>query len=584
MAYADAVCDGQFPWFAYGPVKLGLPPRWDFDFVSGKSWPKTRSENLQVVRHDGSDVKVPWELSRMQFLPVLGKAWRLSGDQRYRAAGKDLLSDWIEKNPSGAGVNWTIAMEAALRAMSICFFLELALPWGADDAPWLRQVTSNLWKHLLFIEAHNEFSHLSRSNHYLSNVVGLLCLSSYLDGPQMKARRRLYANLVGREMFHQVYEDGGDFEASFGYHLLVLQMFTSAFLLMKAQGTGPTEEFSERLKRMYKYVAALADPQGRLAHVGDCDDGRVELLTDDLETMMALENRYSLRVADQLGIGEALFDMPGGSPADDAVCYANVDRVTSVGNDTVAENVRVFRNSGVAVVKSSDAEAVFLAIPNGMAGKGSHTHNDKLSVLLNLGNHHLFVDSGCAGYTRNASLRNRFRATAAHNTIQIDDEEQNRFSKSPGGLFSISDDAQLSPITMENLDGEVVLSASHDGYHRLGIIHKRIMRWNGQRQLTLDDELTGYGKHTFAARFHLPSHCQIAIRQDCGELVSCSIHGPSRVTMTFRAASELSLSSDTAQTSSAFGSISESGVIVVSGTFIPPFTLYSAISWEDLPT
>jgi hypothetical protein len=576
---AQAVCEGKFPWFAYGSVELGFPPRWNFDFVSGKDWPSAASELIPVVRHDGSDVKVPWELSRMQYLPILGKAWRLRGDSRYRAAGKALLSDWIEKNPPGVGVNWTIAMEAALRAMSICFFLELGSPWGEEDA-WLKRATTSLWKHLLFIEAHNEFSHLSRSNHYLSNIVGLLCLACYLDGPEMPARRKLYAGLIEREVFHQVYDDGGDYEASFGYHLLVLQMFTSSFLLIKTQGLEPSIEFSERLQRMYLYLHGVADRCGRVAHVGDCDDGRVELLTNDLEAMHeAPENPYSLQVRDQLGIGEALLEAAVGGTHDDSGWYAGLGATT--GRTSAIDSVQLYHNSGVAVARSGDAQATFLAIPNGIAGRGSHTHNDKLSILLTIGDEPLLIDSGCAGYTRDAGLRNRFRATAAHNTIQVDGEEQNRFSSSAERLFTISDDAQVRPIAADNHDGEVVFSASHDGYHRLGIIHKRIMRWNGKRSLLLEDQLTGSGQHTFAARFHLPHQWQIEVQQDCGEMVGCSIHGPRKAKMSFRAACEMRLSYSLAQPSTAFGSVSQGIVVVVSGTFIAPFALHSTISWDN---
>jgi len=34
----------------------------------------------------------------MQFLPVLGKAWLLTGNVRYRAISRNLLSDWISEN------------------------------------------------------------------------------------------------------------------------------------------------------------------------------------------------------------------------------------------------------------------------------------------------------------------------------------------------------------------------------------------------------------------------------------------------------------------------------------------------------
>ncbi len=123
IGFASEVCEGRFPFLGYGTVTLGDPPRWNVDFVSGQEWPQSLANRRGYVRHDGSDVKVPWELSRLQFLPILGKAYVLTGDLKYRETGKRLLSNWMEHNPVDVGVNWTVAIEAALRAMSICFFL-----------------------------------------------------------------------------------------------------------------------------------------------------------------------------------------------------------------------------------------------------------------------------------------------------------------------------------------------------------------------------------------------------------------------------------------------------------------------------
>jgi len=83
-------------------------------------------------------------------------------------------------------------MEAALRAMSICFLLNLLSPLRPEEQPWLATVTRSLAQHLCYIEANIEFSHLLTSNHYLSDIVGLYSLSMFLDGDGMAARRRKY--------------------------------------------------------------------------------------------------------------------------------------------------------------------------------------------------------------------------------------------------------------------------------------------------------------------------------------------------------------------------------------------------------
>src|SRR5713226_3787302 len=213
VAFANEIRAGRYPFLGYGTAELGTRPQWNLDFICGAEWPYVQRECRDCIRHDGSDVKVPYELSRLQFLPILGKAHVLTGDDSYRRTAKDLLSHWIESNPVPLGVNWTLAMEAALRAMSICFLLNLLSPLRREEEPWLATVTRSLAHHLLYIEANIEFSHLLTSNHYLSDIVGLYCLSTFLDGEDMTASRREYRQRIEAEMAKQVYEDGGDYEA-----------------------------------------------------------------------------------------------------------------------------------------------------------------------------------------------------------------------------------------------------------------------------------------------------------------------------------------------------------------------------------
>ncbi len=93
--------------------------------------------------------------------------------------------------------------------------------------------------------------------------------------------------------------------------------------------------------------------------------------------------------------------------------------------------------SGVAVARAREAVAVFCAMPNGIGGKGSHTHCDKLSVILRLGADEVFCDGGSRCYTRSAELRNLYRSTKAHNTLAIDEVDQNIISPGPSGSLSM---------------------------------------------------------------------------------------------------------------------------------------------------
>ena len=86
VSYADAILSGDYPLMGYGSPSLGAHPDWHRDWVSGNRWPLEPSRNLRIIRHDGSDVKAPWELSRLQFAPVVTKAHSLTGENKYRVA------------------------------------------------------------------------------------------------------------------------------------------------------------------------------------------------------------------------------------------------------------------------------------------------------------------------------------------------------------------------------------------------------------------------------------------------------------------------------------------------------------------
>lgn len=581
IAFADLVCNGNFPVLGRNTMHLGLPPRWNVDFVSGKDWAKSSSYLLRVVRHDGSDVKVPWELSRLQFLPVLGKAFVLTKEARYRRIAQSLLSAWIDDNPVLTGVNWTAPMDSALRAMSICFLLNLLAPFDRQQTEWLERVTESLWQHLVFVEAHLEFSHVKRSNHYLSNILGLYCLSVFLEGKGMNSRRERYARLLEKEIFHQVREDGGDYESSTGYHILVMQMFTSAVLLMRASGREVPPAVEERLARMYRLAAALTDYYGRVPHIGDCDDGRVELLSDDLKRFLCTQAcaRHSLTIPGLLGIGTAFLRRNFGGVRQDAEWYGlNTDSCTGM-YDTPRSRLSLFPFSGIAVAKKDACQAIFLAMPNGIYGKGSHTHNDKLSILVRLGSEELFCDAGTGVYTRDAEMRNRFRSTESHNAAMIDNAEQNSVPPGTTGIFVLGDEAQVGELKTSHDSETIAIEASHDGYKRLGVMHNRKLRLSSHK-LQIEDAFTGHGRHRVQLNFTLPATWQIEPPIEIGREIEVVIRGPRTANLVVSSECELHLQTCATQITRNYGELCEAVRVSFEAEIVAPARLLTELTWE----
>ena len=574
-SFADLICCGRFPFLGYETAKLGIPPQWNVDFVAGFEWEQRPARELvPIVRYNGSDVKVPWELSRLQFLPILAKAYLLTGKAHYRDVAKSLFSDWREKNPVGVGVNWTLAMESALRGMSLCFLLSLLQPLQPCEQQWADDLTQSIWQHLLFTEASIEFSHLIRGNHYLANVVGLYCMASFLEGPGMANRRKLYRRKIEQEILRQVYDDGGNYEASFSYHFLVLQLFTCSFLLMRADGYSPLPEFSGRLRAMFLYHEALAGESKCVPHVGDSDDGRTEIFASDLRQLVSLTHgeRDSLRVSSYLAIGSALFDLAEGyDNASDCAWFGLHPRQRSV----VPSRVQLFPKSGVAVARENGTEVVFCAIPNGIHGSGSHTHNDKLSLIAKIGGIELLSDGGTCWYTRDILVRNLYRSTKAHNTIAVDGEEQNEFCCDPRFEFSMSDQAHVSTIQVRETGDEITFCSSHSGYSRIGVIHRRMARIRS-RELSIEDTLEGTGEHEFEMFWNLPAPWRVLIERKNG----FEIAGPFQVDLRIQSNLETRCSQTERFISRTYGCALEKGVCLqVAGRGAFPCRIVTTIEW-----
>jgi heparinase II/III-like protein len=586
VTFADEIRAGQYPFLGYGTVELGIRPKWNFDFISGTEWPHVRCE---CIRHDGSDVKVPFELSRLQFLPILGKAHVLTGEDSYRQAAKGLLTHWIRSNPVPLGVNWTVAMEAALRAMSMCFLLNLLSPLRPDEQPWLATVARSLEQHLHYIEANIEFSHLFTSNHYLSDLVGLYCLSVFLEGEGMEARRREYRQRIEAEMAQQVYEDGGDYEASIGYQVLVTQLFTTALLLMRSERSAPpAAAFVGRLRMMFQFLNAVASASGQLPQVGDCDDGRTELLVDDLQQMIhcPVAERNSLRVSRLLGLGQRLFGVGAGA-GDDAAWYgltdtAGIPYFQPKIDPGSASPVKVLPKSGIGILQHGSAELLYFAIPNGIFGKGSHTHNDKLSFVLRVDGQEVLSDSGTGCYTRDVATRNRFRSTAAHNTLLIDRTEQNRIHSGPGGLFLLGNDAAVSQIQEGREAQGYFLRAAHTGYASLGVVHTRTIRVvDGERAFVIEDELDGDGVHDFELNLQLAPNRNAQL--DAAEPgILCRILGDPQVQLTVVGPAGLQGAVQPSLISTSYGVTVPSVKVRFWGKAPIPVRIAIHISWVDL--
>jgi uncharacterized heparinase superfamily protein len=502
---ADRVLAHEFDLLGSGPTLLGTPLPWHEDFKTGRRWPLDFSMDIEYNELDRpSDVKVPWELSRCQHFTTLGRAYWLTGDDRYAAEFVAEVSDWTTANPFAHGVNWACAMDVALRAVSwiwgFHFFADAA---PCRDAAFRSGFLRTLFLHGEFVTTYLERADLN-GNHYLCDGVGLIFLGCFFQGSRRAARwSALGRSILEHEMLAQTTADGVDFEQSTAYHRLVLEAFLTSYELLRRAGTPAPAACLGRLERMCEFVQAYTKPNGRAPLIGDADDGRVQMLGEQPID----DHRYLLSSAAVM-FGRADFKAASGRCWEETFWLLGpdaVDRFARLPEDARPAGSAAFPDGGFYVLRSPYAHVIVDCGDVGMKGRGGHGHNDILSFELFMNGFNVVTDCGAFLYTASREWRNRFRSTAFHNTVQIDGEELNRFI-SPDALWQLRYDAVPVEPGLSRLAGIDRFHGGHRGYERLAqpVRHTRECFVAGDMpRVLVRDVLDGAGSHAAAWRFHL---------------------------------------------------------------------------------
>ena len=266
-------------------------------------------------------------------------------------------------------------------------------------------------------------------------------------------------------MNEQILTDGGHFELSTMYHVLVLEDMldlcnvTSVFSgAVDSRWHATLRHWREQIGLMRNWLAAMCHPDGEIGFFNDAAVG-VAPAPGELD-------QYAVR----LGFPDRSACTPG---------------LIALGA------------SGYLRVERDDAVALLDVAPVGPDYLPAHAHADTLSFELSVFGRRIFVNSGTSCYG-NSAERIRQRGTAAHNTVVVDGEN----SSEVWAGFRVARRAR--PVELEVVhNGSMEVRCAHDGYQRLPGHPTHLRQWRfGECELVLEDTISGSFKHA-QARFHL---------------------------------------------------------------------------------
>lgn len=492
---------------------------WQYDPLQEKTIPLRCWRAMEYYGDSVREVKYIWELNRCQHFVTLGKAYFLTRDEAYAEALCRQWQAWIERNPCTMGLNWTSALECALRIISWTWALAFIQQSDRLHAALYARILQSVWQHASFVKGHlSRFS--SANNHLIGEALGLIYAGFYSELREAGRWQDHGFRILFRELLSQVHADGVAKEQTTHYQRYLFDFAVLAIgAAEQAQRPVPTRVM-ERVEKMVDFFLALCDENGAVPRIGDEDGGEALRLVEAeespcqrlLSTAAVLFGRPDCKLRSR-GFSEATLWLLGED---------GVRRYQRSPAEEVTHRLQVFQRGGYVVLalqKPAAARMVFDCGPLGYGKMAAHGHADALSVTLSVHGREALIDSGTFLYVGAGPERDYYRSTRAHNTVTIDRLNQS----TPLGPFQWGRRANCTLEHVRELPDCLSVQAGHDGYRRLRARHTRQIELRDDRWIVID-MISGLGYHKIDAYFHLaPCHVEQRGRTVVAEFTAFSL-------------------------------------------------------------
>ena len=248
---------------------------WQADpLTAQRAWTTNPLDEATAISVSSADVKYVWEVNRFQFLPLLGRAYWLTGNSSHGKQAIALIDDWIATNPVGCGVNWCSHLEVAMRVISWLWAMPFVLSLPGLDASFLDRWLDSIEDHYHHLR-HNLSIYTDPTNHLIGEATALWMLSvtlPMLPGANDEQKRAI--GILTKEVEQQIWPDGVNREQATSYHRFVLDFYFQIIILAERSGIALPSIVQKQTESMVEFVVAMAGPSGECPMIGDSDDAR----------------------------------------------------------------------------------------------------------------------------------------------------------------------------------------------------------------------------------------------------------------------------------------------------------------------
>lgn len=497
---------------------------------SGFEWNCSYHKNL--ILKEGADVKEPWELGRMQHLPILAYSFRLAKIEKNTELANQVVDefqnqilDFIATNPPLCAIQWKSPMDCGIRLVNWLLSYDLFASEKAEfTTDFKDEFLESIFIHIYYILNNLEWSEGLRGNHYFANLVALAFAGAYLPNSELSSQLLAFSlQEIINETSVQFFEDGGNFECSTMYHLQVTEMLLLSLYLFSNLPTEkvallanytnnqwhakrkllPLEkqkfeidasskkiifpkQFLERVERIIDFTKSLEKQNGEFDQIGDNDSGRILRLDYFLRTVRFYGEKFDNLL--EYPIIDVLIENLCGMSGNSFLTSIFAKKRNILSHYRIEKNTCFsgFEKFGLYIYITRNCFLSFRCGGIGQFGKGGHSHNDQLSFTFNYGGKDFIVDPGTYCYTLSANARNKFRSVTSHNTLVVPGKEQNLWkTNNLDDLFWISKHRTKSKLIQISTS---LVAGAHYAYRQP---HRRVLSFEqnailGKDTLDLD--------------------------------------------------------------------------------------------------
>lgn len=342
-------------------------------------------------------VEWTYQLSRHPFWVTLGRAYEATGDEKYAKAFVDQMRSWVQLNTlpdNSANVTnsrWR-TIESGIRTAGswpTSFFYFLDSP-SFDDESIIMMVKS-FHEHGLHLRAYPQ-----RNNWLTMEMNGLFHIGVLFPEFKESAEWAKYASdRLYEEEQVQVYKDGAQVELAPGYHGVTLHNILGIYDVARVNNYPLPEDFVRGLENMYNCYLNICMPDGCMPALNDSGWGNAR-------SMLAEGYRY----------------MPN---------RTDFQYVATEGKEgTVPSFTSTWMPwAGWYIMRSGwDTTALHAHFEVGPYSP-AHSHEDKLSFLINAYGKRLLTECGTYAYDT-SQWRTYALSARAHNITRVDGLDQSR--------------------------------------------------------------------------------------------------------------------------------------------------------------